>query len=328
MKAQEANALQADIARLKRGNVMMDISHKGLISLSGEDTKTFLQGQVTNDVNAVNASHSQYSGYCTPKGRLLAFFFAFQHDQKLYLSLDAALAPSVQKRLQMFVMRSKVTLSDEQDSTIRLGFSGDQAAALLSKHFDSVPEAPYDVVSDDAVTIIRMPFAKPTFQLITSADNSEALNAKLSADFDTVDAAGWEWLAIQSGIPEIVTATQDTFVPQMVNLEKLDAVNFKKGCYTGQEIVARTHYLGKVSRRAYIGSLSVSDEIIPAAGDEVSDENGYKVGQVLRVSPDGAENRVAILFECRTKNIESPLNWENNPIQTYPLPYSIADEES
>ncbi len=307
----------------KNDNFLADLSTTGLISVTGEDAISFLQGQVTNDVNAISAAHSHYSGYCNPKGRLLALFFIFRHQDKLYLSLDAGLVPSIQKRLQMYIMRAKVTLTDEQANIACLGVAGDTAAQQLQTLYPTIPTEDYAIIQHDDVTIIRMPTIKPAFQIITNVENREAVFETLSQVFTSTDKAAWQHLETLSGIPEIVEATQEAFVPQMINLDALGGINFKKGCYTGQEIVARTHYLGKVKRRTLLGKIKASTEKTPVAGDPVSDMAQQNVGQVVRTTP-GRNGDYFVLFECRLDSLDTPIQWERDTIAIQPMPYELA----
>lgn len=310
-------------------NFLVDLSDIGLLKVTGDDAVNFLQGQVTNDVTAINASHSHYSGYCSPKGRLLALFFVFEHQDQLYLSFDADLVASIQKRLQMYVMRAKVNLTDERENLARFGVAGDTAEAQLASLYPSIPTKPHEVVQHEDISIIRMPMAKPAFQIIAHRDQHSALYAKLSSAFTNTEKDAWNHLETTSGIPEIVSATQEAFVPQMVNLDALDGINFKKGCYTGQEIVARTHYLGKVKRGTRLGTLQLpaGSKAKPAAGDIITDATQQNVGQVVRASTY-SEDMITVLFECRIDSLSSGLRWQNTPIALQDLPYSVTEPEA
>lgn len=302
-------------------SIMVDLSHYGLLSLEGEDTVTFLQGQVTNDVKKLDGSHCHYSGYCSPKGRLLALFFAFAHDGKLSLQFDRGLVESIAKRLRMYVMRSKVIITDVSDTYIRLGIAGNQAHAALSACFASVPEAEYTMVQEQETSLIRLPGSLPRYEIICPLQQAEALWNNLSQHLTPASKADWDWREIQAGIPEIVAATQEAFVPQMVNLDLLNGINFKKGCYTGQEIVARTHYLGKVKRRTHLAYIDSATP--PQAGDEILDGNGSAVGLVVRNAPNPAGGQY-VLAELRLESVETGgLNWQGKPLEISPLPYSL-----
>ncbi len=302
-------------------SIIADLSHYGLLSLGGEDAVTFLQGQVTNDVKKLDGSTSHYSGYCSPKGRLLALFFAFAQDGKLYLQFDRGLLEPIAKRLRMYVLRSKVVITDLSEASVRIGVAGNKAVTALSAHFGTMPATEYDVVQQNGTTLIRLPGALPRYEIIIPAAQAAELWTTLSKHLTPADKADWDWREIQAGIPEIVAPTQEAFVPQMVNLDILDGINFKKGCYTGQEIVARTHYLGKVKRRTHLAHIT--SENAPAAGDEVLDVSGTVAGQIARSArhPDGGYD---VLAELRLESVEAgSLSWQGQALEIRTLPYSL-----
>jgi folate-binding protein YgfZ len=274
-----------------------------ILEIDGEDAITFLQGQLTNDIKQLNGTNSQYSGYCNPKGRLLALFLAFAHQDHLHLQLPLCLTEAISKRLRMYVMRSKVTIKDKSDQIISLGIAGPNAESKLKALFKVAPKASYELITLEDATLLRLPGDSPRYQVFTHKVNLERIWKVLSSDTQKVGKGIWDYLEIQAGIPEITTATQEAFVPQMVNLDSLDGINFKKGCYTGQEIVARTHYLGKVKRRTQIAHIDLEDQ--PMAGDIVTLKNTEEViGQIVRsaVAPNGGFD---VLVEMRLENFES-----------------------
>lgn len=323
--AQTASAAEQEQPALPRAgaedSILVDLSHYGLLSLEGEDAQTFLQGQVTNDVKQLDGS-SHYSGYCSPKGRLLALFLAIAHDGKLWLQFDAGLTAAIAKRLRMYVMRSKVVITEHQDdSIVRLGVAGSQAEAALREQFPNLPTTEHGVVSEAGVCLIRLPGSLPRYEILLPAQAAPALWDKLAAVLTPASLADWNWRDIHAGIPEIVTATQETWVPQMVNLDLLQGINFKKGCYTGQEIVARTHYLGKVKRRTHLAHLPLPAPL--AAGAEILDAAGNVAGQVVRsaANPNGGQD---LLAELRLESVEAgALSWQGLELQLLPLPYSL-----
>ncbi|MCB5189357.1 folate-binding protein [Methylobacillus arboreus] len=309
------NAVQAE------DSIITDLSHYGLLSLEGEDVVTFLQGQVTNDVKKLDGTSSHYSGYCSPKGRLLTLFFAFASNGKLYLQFDRGLVEAIAKRLRMYVLRSKVVVTDLSDETVRIGVAGNKTEAALSTFFKAIPAAEYQLVQENNISLIRLPGGLPRYEIIVPAQQATELWTALSQHLTPANKADWDWREIQAGIPEIVAATQEAFVPQMVNLDLLNGINFKKGCYTGQEIVARTHYLGKVKRRTHLAHIS--SDTTPAAGDDILDASGTAAGQVVRSAPNpnGGQD---ILAELRLESVEAgTLSWQDKPLTITPLPYAL-----
>ena len=267
-------------------NTLCDLSHLGLLEISGADAVTFLQGQVTNDVKLLSGTNAHYTAYCNPKGRMLALFLAFAHYDHLHLQLNRELLESTMKRLKMYVMRSKVEIKDVSDSIIKFGLNGPQAASMLESVFSKIPTEDYELVSLENGAILKLPSVNDDarYEIFSDAVNAPIIWAALKNNCNIVQKPHWDWLEIQAGIPDVELKTQEQFVPQMLNLDILGAINFKKGCYTGQEIVARTHYLGTVKRRTYLAEIAT--DIAPAAGEKVLDAAKNEVGQIVRVAPN------------------------------------------
>jgi folate-binding protein YgfZ len=315
---------QAELQVAAAGNVLVDLSHLGLLQVSGEDAITFLQGQVTNDVKLLDGNSSHYTGYCNPKGRLLALFLAFAHFDHIHLQLDGRLIEPIMKRLKMFVLRSKVTITDESDNIVRFGVAGKDAENALRTIFTQVPRLDYELVTLEQGALLRLPGPVARYQVYSNIEHAPAIWDQLKQNsYQPAGKACWEWLEIQAGIPDIVPATQEAFVPQMVNLDALGGINFKKGCYTGQEIVARTHYLGKVKRRTQLAHIASSQA--PQAGDDVSGADGNEAGKIVRsaASPLGGFD---VLAEIRLESLEAgKVQWENTELVLQELPYSLAN---
>ncbi|MCK5263360.1 MAG: folate-binding protein, partial [Gammaproteobacteria bacterium] len=164
------------------GNTLCDLSHYGLIAAYGEDSVDFLQGQFTNDVTEVNETHSQFSAYCTPKGRMLANFRIFKRGETLYLMLPYPLLEPVLNRLRMFVMRSKVTLEDASDALMQFGFSGPEAETQLKAITGSIPCDVNDCIQYDNYSIIRTHGTEPRFEIYGDLDAMRQLWQSLDVD--------------------------------------------------------------------------------------------------------------------------------------------------
>jgi folate-binding protein YgfZ len=310
-------------AAAKTGTVLTDLSHLGLIGFSGEDTQTFLQGQLTSDVRQVNADRAQYSSHCTPKGRMLANFLLWQNAGGDYLmQLPAELQGGTQKRLGMFVLRSKVKVRDAADEVVRIGLAGSGAEALLQEHFHALPDDLMGMANTDTMSLLRL--SAERFQINVQPEHAAALWDTLKQGSTPVGAGVWQWLEIRAGIPTITAATQEHFVPQMVNYERIGGVNFKKGCYPGQEIVARTQYLGKLKRHMYLAHVATPG--VPAAGDELysADMEGQASGMIVNAerSPDGGFDVLAVIQISSAE--ASPVHWKTSDgpvLELLPLPY-------
>lgn len=306
-------------------NILTSLSHLGLLEISGDDAVTFLQGQVTNDVKLLNGSNSQYAGYCNPKGRLLAMFLAFAHSDHLHLQMPLSIVEPIMKRLRMYVMRSKVVIADKSAGILCFGIAGPNAEHVLINFFNQAPSAPHQLITLEDATILRLAGDFPRYQVFTNTTNAERIWQALSASCTKVGKAVWDYLEIEAGIPEIVPATQEAFVPQMINLDSLDGINFKKGCYTGQEIVARTHYLGKVKRRTQLANINT--DVMPQAGDAIQLEGSDEaIGQVVRAAPSPSGG-FDVLVEVRLESLESAAElfvWKGKKLEFKALPYYVA----
>jgi len=295
---EESGAVRFPDAPTSSDCCLCDLSHLGLIAVSGEDRVQFLQGQFTNDVREVTPQHSQLSGYCSPKGRMLANFRLFQQDETLYLQLPAENLPGLLKRLGMFVLRAKVTLEDASDRLVRIGLAGACAPDLLGARFPRLPEAAGEVTDENGVTVIRMPDPAPRFEIVGPSEPMQALWRHLAGSAAPVNADYWALLELRAGIPTVYPQTVDAFVPQMTNMHLIDGVSFRKGCYTGQEIVARMQYLGKLKRRMYLAH--VATEEVPAPGDELfsaGTASAQGAGKIVdaRPAPEGGYDLLAVI---------------------------------
>jgi tRNA-modifying protein YgfZ len=242
----------------------------GLISLAGDDASHFLHGQLTNDVEHLDPNQAQLAGYCSAKGRLLATLLMWKSADAIVLQVPHDILAPLQKRLQMFVLRSKVKLADVSEQHVQLGLGGQAAMAVLANWFPVLPAVPYAKVDNAQGTLIRIAdaFGAPRYVWIASLDTAKNVWPDLSRLLTPAGTAAWHLAAIHAGVPQITAATQEQFVPQMINFELIGGVNFKKGCYPGQEIVARSQYLGKLKRRMLLASIDMPGGTV-AAGTEV-----------------------------------------------------------
>lgn len=309
-------------------HVIADLTHYGLIRASGEDAHDFLQNQFSNDVNLIDAGHSQISAYCNPKGRILAAFRLFMRDGDFYLRMPADILEPVLKRLRMYILRSKVALDDASDELARFGFSGTDASQRLTEILSSVPADPDQVTHEDGITILRLPGPIPRYEFHGDTDVIAGLWRRLARQAQPVGAEWWRWLNIQAGIPEIGTETIEAFVPQMVNLSALNGVSFKKGCYPGQEVVARMHYLGKLKRRMYLAH--VNTDTPPAAGENLfsAADDEQSVGKIVEAatSPQGGYDLLAVIQIASIKEAIHIASPDGPQLEIDELPYTVTNE--
>ena len=222
-----------DVAQLAAGFVA-PVTDQGLIAVAGEEAAKFLHTQLTNDVEHLGDNEARFAGFCTPKGRLQASFLMWRDAEAVYLQLPRAIQPALQKRLSMFVMRSKATLRDATDEApfaAVLAFGGAGAQAALGRFVESLPDAPMGRRADGAGSVLRLhdAFGAPRYLWFTRSDTAADALAALKGDLALGGNQAWRLAAIHAGEPQVSAATQEQFVPQMVNLELLGGVNFKKG---------------------------------------------------------------------------------------------------
>lgn len=286
-------------------NFIAPLNRLGVIAASGEETARFLHNQLTNDVEHLTDAEARLAGYCSVKGRLLATFLIWKADDKIWLQLPSEILPALQKRLQMYVLRAKVKLTDVSAEHVILGLVGAKAAAALSNWFEPMPPAPYTSAHSAAGTLIRVADAgqRPRYQWITTAQVAQGAWLALARDLTPAGAAAWRLTEIETGVPQIMQATQEQFVPQMINYEVIGGVNFKKGCYPGQEIVARSQYLGKLKRRMQPASVA---GIEARAGMVVfsSADPAQPCGMVVNAERSSAQ-QMECLVELKTAALDS-----------------------
>jgi hypothetical protein len=314
----------AECAAAVDGTIVADLSQLGVIAFRGEDTATFLQGQLTNDVRALHADSAQWSGYCNPKGRLLGNFLVWRQGEDYCLQLSGDILSSVLKRLSMFILRAKVQARDASDETVRLVVAGQAAQAAVAAAMGGVPEAAMRSVTTAAGQVIRLGDDK--FVVSVTPERAAPVWEVLRQSAVPVGAPVWDWLRLSAGIPMIVAATQEQFVPQMVNLEVIGGVSFQKGCYPGQEIVARSQYLGKLKRRMFLAHIDAE----AAPGDSLysADMGGQAAGTVVNAAAapaGGFDVLVVAQVESATTQTLHLKVLDGATLSLKPLPYALPE---
>ncbi|MCK5523663.1 MAG: folate-binding protein YgfZ [Thiomargarita sp.] len=293
-------------------NIITDLSHFGLIQVTGDDAQTFLQGQFTNDVRQVTAEKHQLNAWCTHKGRILISFRLLKRDNAYYLLLPQDSVASTIKRLHKYILRSAVKLEDVSDNLPRFGIAGVNSTKILTECLGYAP--PSDVgasLTTDKVTVLTIQ-EKRYIVLGETVKNCEARQ---------VDAAAWQRLDILAGLPQIVPKTAEAFVPQMINFHVIGGVSFKKGCYTGQEVVARMQYLGSLKRRMYLAKI---EKGVPQPGDALYiSDNDESVGKIVNAvaQPEGGAILLAVIKISDVNSHE--IHWQDHILRLMELPYVV-----
>ncbi|MEK7811652.1 MAG: folate-binding protein YgfZ, partial [Pseudomonadota bacterium] len=261
------------------GTVLCDLSQFGLLKVSGEDAQTFLQNLLSNDIRDVKSSRAQLSSFNNAKGRMLASMLVWKSADDYLLQLPRGLCETMRKKLSMYVLRAKVKISDVSHEFVCIGLSGANAGAALQKVYPNLPQNAMEVSQHETDTLLRRDTQR--FQITTTPQRAATLWKTLGESTKPAGSPCWDGLDIRAGVPFVLPATQEAFVPQMLNFEVIGGVNFKKGCYPGQEVVARMHYLGTPKKRMYLAF--VASETAPKAGDELFSEGleGQSCGTVV-----------------------------------------------
>lgn len=313
--------------------LLCNSSERGLIKVNGDDAETFLQNQLTNDIRNVTETVHQASAWCSPKGRIIATFQVFKKEGDFYLALSADLIPHVIKKLRMYVMMSKVVLEDVTDSIIHFSFAGKQADSLMQNILGIAFADDAETINQNSATLLRSVISRSSdssrFDIfvegIDSIEEAKSLWSRCKKVATPVSGNGTRYLNIIVGKPEITAASTEAWIPQMVNFTHINGVDFKKGCYPGQEVVARLNYLGKTKRRMY--RLEIESDQLPEVGAEIKSEKDAQAGKILNavLHVNGKVDALAIL---KIADAPNPLTLATNDatITLLDLPYGVDDE--
>ncbi|MDR2838375.1 MAG: folate-binding protein [Azonexus sp.] len=282
----------SELEAAARQTVIVPLTHLALIEAVGEDARSFLHNQLTSDVNRLPENQAQHAAWCTAKGRMQASFLLWGEDGGYRLALAADLLEPTLKRLPMFILRAKVKLTAE-NAQVLIGLAGPSADAALAAAGLPVPAAALGIARAHGSTVIQLDAGR--FMIAAPEAAAPGLWANLASATRPAGTPVWRWLDVKAAFPLVTLATKEAFVPQMADFEKIGGVSFNKGCYPGQEIVARTQYLGKVKRHLY--RLASSQPL--AAGDPLfsPDNPDQSCGQVMTAAPapDGGFAALAVV---------------------------------
>lgn len=312
LKEQGANIVDAEVSDFGNpeqeiqmsatGDIFFSLSGLGILTVTGEDASTFLQGQITHDIGQVDNTHSVLCGYCTPQGRLLALMRIFSTcDHQYHLIMPRMLIDSTRQRLQMFVMMSRVELRDDSDHLVGLGLHGPEAIRLCQQLLPQPPAKEAEVSHHEGLTVLRLADAHhPRYALYGHHEVLQRCWNELNVHAAPVGSSINAYLDIVTGMPTILPATVDKFIPQHIDLDHLNGISFSKGCYTGQEIIARLHYRGKSKRRLFRLNASGNEPWPPATNIIDSKHEDQSLGMVIdsQKAPDGKMIALASLISA------------------------------
>ncbi len=308
-------------------DVLCTLTSDTVLHVGGDDAEAFLQGQFSNDIAALESPGSQLSTWSTPKGRVISLFRVVRVADGYLIKIPSELVEPVLKRLRMYVLMAKVVI-EPRDDLIVIGIGGDGAMKALADHGMTLPQNTDDTVALSSGWISRVRGETPRFELI---GDLEQVASVWKQALDTSGMAGeeaWRLQNIDAGVPSVTAATSEEFVLQMMNLQLIDGVSFKKGCFPGQEIVARMHYLGKLKRSMF--RMQYEGENVPSAGDDIFKAGGGSAaGKIVdAVRASGSTSRllavVAINATAETLFLDKEAQ---QPLQLLELPYELPQPE-
>lgn len=265
------------------------LTDDGVLLVEGEDARSHLHSQFSSDIRVHDPRSSIVTSYSDPRGRLLAIPRILPRGEDAFaLVLDREVLSGVADQLRKYALRARVRISDAGDDWRVVGIHGSSTARAVADHVGELPSTPGShVLTPAGLSLVRVPDSVPRWLVCGPVDALDAVGSVLLSHAASTDEAVWRRLDIEAGLPRIRAATSAHFVAQMVNLDHLAAIDFRKGCYPGQEVIARTHYLGRIKRRMFI--LDGEPGPPPAAGDPVHrDGDGSAVGEIVDAAPVAA----------------------------------------
>ncbi|MBB72645.1 MAG: hypothetical protein CMF50_09635 [Legionellales bacterium] len=310
----------AEAQALIEGYVVAPLASYRLVKISGPDAKRFLQGQLTCDVEALSQHHSHLGCHCNHKGRVLANFLLMTVDDGYYLRLPLAMCDTLIDSLKKYAMFSQVSLTTSD--WVGIGYHGEHCGQHLRAHYHDVPAQQGQLMEYDNSVVVCMEDDNSAYEIWGNASELTAVWAHLCQHSTAVSESVWRLQQIRHGIASIYPATSLSFTPHNINYDLVGGVSFTKGCYTGQEIIARTHYLGKVKQRMY---RLVSQEVLPtlAPGDSVFSEQEVGVVIDCAINEQGQQELLAVI-----KNYQAQTDYfldkdGTKSLQGLDLPYSL-----
>lgn len=298
--------------------MLANLSHLGLIKVVGEQGRSFIHGQVTTDISSLEANQWRWGAHCDPKGKMIASFRTFAIQEALLMLLPRETIEVDLPQLQKYAVFSKATLTNATAEWTLLGVAGEQATQFMTQHFGEITEeltlVEHGAILKDA----------DRFILVLKPDAATAL----VGEHTVFDASAWQALEIAAGYPNLAPSHANQYVPQMCNLQAINGISFNKGCYMGQETVARMKYRGGNKRALYILHGTTSSDINLESALEIELEDGYrKGGQIIEFVQRGNQVLLTAVLANDTAN-DAKLRFaddEQSSLRIQALPYSLEE---
>ena len=257
-----------------------DLSHFSILKISGSDARDFLHAQVTCDLSQLDKYGWLPGAWCIPNGRVLATFFTYRKNDDFYLITPGMLKEKIINRLSMFILRSDVTISDESDNMALMGWYGEDSIAIVENSCGKQLQGENLLLQDENTIFLEMPDANHRFIICCEMDDLDKIMNQHPDNAIEGNRSLWSLLDIEAGIPWIINSTSEQYLPQMLNLDEMHGLSFSKGCYPGQEIIARVHYRGQLKKKMYLGKGK--PDILPGPGDRLlSSDSESAIGDII-----------------------------------------------
>lgn len=301
--------------------MLANLSHMGLIKVVGEQGRSFIHGQVTTDISSLAANQWRWGAHCDPKGKMLASFRTFAIQEALFMLMPRDVIEVDLPQLQKYAVFSKATLSNASAEWTLLGVAGEQANQFVGEHFGEVTQ---ELTLVDQGAILK---DADRFILVLTPEAAATLVAQ--SQQSVFDASAWQALEISAGYPNIAASHASQYVPQMCNLQAVNGISFNKGCYMGQETIARMKYRGGNKRALYILRGHTELQISLESALEIEMEDGFRRGgQIIEFVQRGNQVLLTAVLANDTENT-AKLRFaddEQSSLHIQALPYSLEDE--
>lgn len=260
----------------KQAGQVYPVLDLAVLKVTGKDAARFLQGQVTCNINELTEQNCSFGAFCNVKGRVIANFLVLKSNDDFLLILPSELLDIITEKLRKYILRADVQLIDSRDEYCLVGINQSS-----SNSFSPVPEHELHMVTEP-FRLLKLPSSKSRYIAVESAKKAIELWSSLTQEqgYHASNSEQWQLLDIEDKIPWVDKETSEEFIPQMLNLDQLGGISFNKGCYTGQEIVARTHYLGKTKRMLFLAESDAAEA--PPPNTAILDGSGQTIGKVMR----------------------------------------------
>ncbi|MBI1674974.1 tRNA-modifying protein YgfZ [Shewanella sp. DW31] len=300
--------------------MLANLSHLGLIKVVGEQGRSFIHGQVTTDISSLATDQWRWGAHCDPKGKMLASFRTFAIQDALFMLMPKDAIEVDLPQLQKYAVFSKATLSNASAEWTLLGVAGEQASQFVKQHFGDIQQE-LTLIENGAILKDA-----ERFILVLTPNAAAALVAQ--SELSVFDASAWQALEIAAGYPNLAASHASQYVPQMCNLQAVNGISFNKGCYMGQETIARMKYRGGNKRALYILRGHTEQQISLESGLEIAMEDSFRRGgQIIEFVQRGNQVLLTAVLPNDTAN-DTQLRFaddEQSHLTIQALPYSLDE---